>query len=165
MNSDYFGIRGWTAKVVTLVPTYKENKLSAVVGELKFFPHRKDRSVRLDGIDFSLDVLFQCFREEVIDSFFKTVKVGEVLVITGDLSERSYSEYKPEITTNCWVDEFVIDKSRGQCSPIVGRLQSSDLSEFLATAKKRYGALCPHCEKEMVFVPYEMTKYCVDCDT
>lgn len=165
MSSDFVGIRGWTAKVVSVIPTYKENKISAVVGQLNFFPHRKDRSVRLDGKDFSLDVLFQCFREEIIDTFFKTVKAGEMLIVTGDLSERTYSDYKPEITTNCWVDEFVIDKSRGQCSPIVGRLQSSNLNEFLATAQKRYDILCPHCEKEMFFVPYETTKYCVDCDT
>jgi hypothetical protein len=165
LSSEFIGIRGWTAKIESLLPIHKNNKLSAVVGQLSFFPHRKERHITYGDKEISLDVLFQCYREDVAEEFLKTVKPGEVLIISGDLSDRSWSEFKPEITTNCWVDEFIFDKSRGQCSPIVGELQASDLDEFVAIANTKYDDNCPHCGKEMAYVPYETAKYCIDCST
>ena len=164
-SSDFIAIRGWSAKVTSVMPIHEDGKLTAVYGQLSFFPKREEREILLRGKELSLDVLYQCHRKEVFDSIMSTVKPGKTIIVTGDLSKRSWSDYKPEITTNCWIDEFCVDYSDGEHSPAIGRVNTSNVQEYLSVSRIRYGDTCPHCKEFMLSIPHEVSMYCVSCDT
>jgi hypothetical protein len=163
--SDYVGIKGWFATVKSMVPMMKEGKVSYVAGEMALLPYQKEnRDFQMGGKNLCLDVFFHCYTEDVALKFSEEVKEGDMLIITGDLSEREWRTDDCNLKTNCWLDEFVIDPNKHTVSPLAAEAMLSEEGEFCESANYRFDETCCRCGAETVKLASDNRRYCPTCD-
>lgn len=160
--ADYVGIRGWCATVISITPRRKDGRVDYVVGEMRLLPQLKNRDVHLGGKDLSLDVFFHCYTENVAIKFFSEVRKNDTLIVSGDLSVRSYSKNEP--STNFWLDEFVVDESKHTIAPLSGRINVASEREYLTAANYRYNEECVFCGAGTSEILDEGRMFCMTCD-
>lgn len=164
-ESDFIGIRGWSATVLSINPKHDDNdKISYIVGKMKLLPKIKNRDVMLGGKNLSLDVFFHCYTAEVVDKFYKAVAAQDMLIVSGDLSSRHWQTDKREPNTNLWLDEFCKDDSNQTVSPLSGKINIASEKEFFKAANNRYSQECGFCEKENFKMAEDSRMYCPVCD-
>ena len=164
--SDYVGIKGWFATVVSIVPMRKEGQISYIAGEMKLLPHeRGNRDFQMGGKDLCLDVFFHCYTEDVAQKFFSEINEGDQLIITGDLSQRDWRGDACNLKTNCWLDEFVIDENNHTVSPTAANVLMADDSEYNTVANLRYDDDCVTCGESTLKMPGDSRRFCMECDS
>ena len=164
--SDYVGIKGWFATVVSIVPMRNEGQISYVAGEMRLLPHEKgNRDFQMDGKDLCLDVFFHCYTVDVAQKFFGEINEGDNLIITGDLSQRDWRGNDCNLKTNCWLDEFVIDKNNHTISPVSANILMSNTSEYNTVANLRFANNCVNCGELTLKMTGDSRRFCMECDS
>ncbi len=164
--SNFVGIKGWFATVVSIVPMKKNGVISYIAGEMQLLPHEKgSREFQMGGKDLCLDVFFHCYTVDVAQKFFREISEGDNLIITGDLSERDWRGDDCKLKTNCWLDEFVIDENDHTVSPTAANFLTNNHFEYNSTANLRYSVDCVGCGEPTLKMPGDSRRFCMECDS
>ena len=164
--SDYVGIKGWFATVVSIFPLLNDGQVDYVAGEMMLLPHENgNRDFQMGGKDLSLDVFFHCYTKDVAQKFFKEISEGDNLIITGDLSQRSWRGDACNLKTNCWLDDFLIDVNDHRVSPVAAKALIGSIPEFNTAANLRYDDTCFNCGEPTSKMVGDSRRFCMKCDS
>lgn len=163
----FFPVKGWPMLVKELRDDSPTNKPlgTDIEGEGLVLPHWEDACVQVGDQLFDRRVYIITAKEGLAEKLFYGVQDGDHIFVIGDLSHRQHIRGYPHLRTTLWVEDFELDPSKGERSPLVSHLLCSDPEEYVDAADLRYSKFCTHCGSEKFRVPEHNIRYCPSCET